>query len=110
MFQEQVWRDADAGGSFSYELKIPADSSAALLCTYWGGDGGNRTFDILVDGTKIGTQKLSNNKPGEFFDVAYPIPTELTRGKTKLTVTFQGHPGQMAGGLFGLRLMRHGND
>jgi hypothetical protein len=59
-----------------------------------------------VDGTKIGTQSLNNNRPDEFFDVAYPIPPELIRGKQKVTVKLQAHPGEFAGGLFGCRTVR----
>ena len=62
-------RHAVDGGWFSYELKVHADTPQDLVCTYWGSDGGNRVFDILVDGEKIATQKLAANKPGEFFDV-----------------------------------------
>ena len=74
------WRDAK--GWFSYALKVPADRPAALRCVYWGSDAG-RTFDILVDGTKIATQTLTGARPGEYLPVTYPIPDALTRGKTR---------------------------
>ena len=76
-----------------------------LVCTWWGGESGERNFDILVDGTKIASQKLSNNQPGKFWDATYPIPAELTHGKEKVTVKMQAQPGNFAGGLFGSRLM-----
>ena len=46
------------------------------------------------------TQSLNNNKPGEFFDVEYPIPADLLKGKEKITVKFQAHPDNTAGGVF----------
>jgi hypothetical protein len=55
---------------------------------------------------KIAAQSLHNDKPGKFFEVAYAIPEELTRGKTKITVQFQARPGNTAGGFFGLRVVR----
>jgi len=73
--------------------------------SYWGGEEGTRRFDILVDGQKIGSQVLLRNDPGKFFDVEYPIPDELTRGKDKVTVRFQGEPNATAGGIFGLRIL-----
>ena len=76
------------------------------MVTYWGGDTGNRVFDILIDGQKLATQKLHAPKPGKFTDVTYPVPIELTKGKQKVTVKFQGHPGSMAGGVFGCRIVR----
>jgi hypothetical protein len=76
-----------------------------LLCNYWGGDGGNRAFDILVDGEKVATQQLEGDKPGQFFDVIYSIPQAMTQGKEKVTVKFQAHPGAIAGGVFECRTL-----
>ncbi len=100
------WRDAYRGSWFSYAMKVPAEGRSRLICTYWGSDSGDREFDILVDNTKIATQTLDNNKPGEFFDVAYDIPPELTKGNTKVRVKFQAHPLKTAGGVFGCRIVR----
>jgi hypothetical protein len=102
------WRHAAAGGWFSYRLKVLSGQPAVLCCTYWGGDVPPRKFDLVVDGARIATQDLNRNKPGEFFDVEYPIPAQLTRGKQNVTVRFQAHPGNIAGGLFGLRVLAAG--
>ena len=59
-----------------------------------------------MDGQVIATQKLEQNRPNEFFDVSYPVPVELTRGKGKVTVRFQAKPGKWAGGLFGVRMVK----
>ncbi len=100
------WRDARDGGGFSFELKTLPDAPQDLVCTYWGSEEGNRAFDVLIDGTKIATQTLHEDKPGQYFDVVTPIPAELVAGKSKVTVRFQAHPGAMAGGLFGCRVVR----
>lgn len=100
------WRDAYRGGWFSFAMKTPADGDASLICTYWGSDIGEREFDILVDDVKIATQVLNNHRPGEFFDVAYPIPPELIRGKPHVRVKFQAHERKTAGGVFGCRIVR----
>ena len=39
-----------------------------------------------------------------FYDVTYTIPSKLTRGREKVTVRLQAHPGNFAGGLFGARV------
>lgn len=103
-FRDRKWRDAR--GWFSYEVKVAPDKPMTLVCTYWGNDGGDRIFDILVDGTVIATQKLEKNRPDVFFDEPYVLPENLTRGKDKVTVTFRAQPGHMAGGLFGLVLLK----
>ncbi|MCG3123282.1 MAG: hypothetical protein GIKADHBN_01693 [Phycisphaerales bacterium] len=105
-FRGVQWRDAYRGNWFSFRLKLPAQGPATLICTYWGSDTGDREFDILVDGRKLATQVLDNNRPGEFFDQAYDIPAEMTTGKQFVTVRFQAHPQKTAGGVFGVRIVR----
>lgn len=100
------WRDADQGGWFSYEVKVLPTEAITLVCAYWGSDSGAREFDILVDGAKVATQKLQQDKPGTFFDVSYAVPGQLTRGKKSVTVKFQAQPGKMAGGLFELLVLK----
>jgi len=101
------WRHARDGGWLSFDLKVLPDQPVSLVCSYWGSETGPRNFDILVDGKKIAAQSLQNDKPGEFFDVIYPIPQELTRGKNKITIRFQAQPGNFAGGFYGVRMIRH---
>ncbi len=99
------WRDA-RGGWFSYDMKVSPDAPVDLLVQYWGGDSGNRVFDILVDDKRIATQKLTNQQSGKFMDVTYSVPAELTKDKEKVTVKFQAHEGATAGGIFGLRVVK----
>jgi DUF1680 family protein len=105
-WQNRKFRHAENGGWFSFEQKVSPDAAMELLATYWGSESGARTFDILVDGQKIATQTLNQDKPGQFFEKAYPIPTELTRGKQKVTVRFQAHAGNIAGGVFGVKMLK----
>ena len=105
VFRNMLWRHA-GNGWFSYELAVRGDAENVVLCTYWGSDVGNRRFDVLVDGKKIGRQQLDRNEPGKFFDVEYAIPDELTRDKKKVTVRIQADAGATAGGVFDLRIVR----
>jgi DUF1680 family protein len=107
-FDGRHWRHATDGGWFSYEMKVQPDRPQSLLVTYWGSDGGNRVFDILVDGTRVATQKLQYNKPDTFYDETYSIPPELTRGKQTVTVKFQAQPDRWAGGVFEVRVVTSG--
>jgi DUF1680 family protein len=99
------WRHATTGGWFSYDLEVLPAKQMELLCTYWGSDLG-RTFDILIDGKKIATQTVNVNSPGDFFDVTYRIPAEITKGKNKVTVRFEPHPESIAGGVFGCIMLK----
>ncbi len=103
---ERKWREAYHGGWFSFDMKVKTDEELSLICTYWGGDTGRRTFNILVDNTLIATQTLQKNSPDKYIDVTYKLPRELTRDKEKVTVKFQAHPDNLAGGVFGIRMVK----
>lgn len=105
-FADRNSRLARNGGWFSYEMAVDGAVPIVLIVTYWGGVWHERNFDILLDGEKLATQKLLTDRPGDFFDQFYDIPPELTRGKTKVTVRFQSRAGDIAGGVFGLRMMQ----
>ncbi|TWT82774.1 Non-reducing end beta-L-arabinofuranosidase [Planctomycetes bacterium CA13] len=103
--QGRKWRDA-RGGWFSFEMQVDPTAANELQCTYWGGETGNRTFDILVNGKKIASQTLHQDQPGEFFNVVYAIDNEIIGGQTIATVRMECTAEAMAGGLFGCRMLR----
>jgi hypothetical protein len=72
--------------------------------TYWGEDR-ERQFDILVDGQKLATERLTGSHPGAYFDQVYALPVELTKDKQKVTVKIQGS-NTWVGGVFGVRVMK----
>ena len=105
-YRGEHFRHAQDGGYFAYDLAVSPGTPMDLLVTYWGSDHGNRTFDIQVDGRTLTTQSLGNDRPGDFFRVTYPLPDDLITGKRTVTVRFQAHPGNTAGGIFGCRIVR----
>ena len=105
LFLGRTWRHAGRGW-FGYSLKVEPGKPQQLLVTYWGGDGGNRTFDVEVDGKVIATETLRADRPGRFFDQAYDLPEELSRDRDRILVRFRAGPGQTAGGVFGIRVVR----
>jgi hypothetical protein len=100
-FEGKVVREA-RNGWFSYDLRVLPDKPMMLVCTYIGSEGRTRSFDILVDGQKIATEKLEIH-PTETFDVEYRLPEPLTRGKQKITVRFQALSNSTAGQLLDVR-------
>jgi uncharacterized protein len=104
-FGDHKYRHA-GDGWFSWELKVLSGAAQQLCVTYWGSDNGGRDFDILVDGEKLATEKLVGKKPGAFFDQTYPLPENLLTGKSKITVKFQAHPRNTAGGVFGCAVLK----
>ncbi|MEH3100833.1 MAG: glycoside hydrolase family 127 protein [Sphingomonas adhaesiva] len=95
-------RDVRSGGFMEFSMKT-RPGPLILQATYWGGERG-RDFDILVDNVKVATQHLDEDRPGKFFDVDYPLPEALTRGKSSVKVRFVPHDRNTAGPVFGVRL------
>jgi DUF1680 family protein len=95
---------------FSFDLPVDAAHSMTLLVTYHGEERATRTFEILVDGARVGEQKIERHRPGSatksFFDVAYPLPADLVKGKQKVTVRFQATGGNETAGVYGIRMVR----
>lgn len=95
---------------FSYDLPLSAAGPLKLLATYHGEERANRTFEILVNGIRIGEQKIDRHRPGSptksFFDVEYAIPAEAVKDKQKATVRFQATGGNETAGVFGIRIVR----
>ncbi len=95
---------------FSFDLPVDTTHPLKLIATYHGEERANRSFEILVDGVRIGEQKIERHRPGSptktFFDVEYAIPTEMVKEKQKVTVRFQATGGNETAGVFGVRLVR----
>jgi hypothetical protein len=95
------WRHASSW--FSYELKDSDGAARVLQLTVASGDAG-RTFDVLLNGRLL--QAVTIERRGEaFYSLELPVPAAAAPGG-KLEVKFVAHPGSMAGGLYGLRLLR----
>jgi len=98
------WRHATKW--FSYDLTDKKSEARALSLTYSKGDAGRR-FDILINGQLLAEVKLDARAPQQLYTVDYPIPPALVAAAGgKLVVRFVARDGSVAGGLYGLRLLR----
>jgi DUF1680 family protein len=104
-FKERAARES-RGGWFSFDMKSNPDLPVALAVEYWGGFPGAKTFDIIVNKKVIATENISNKKDGQFITVQYDIPEDISKGRFKLNVRFKAHEGNMAGPVFGVRIIK----
>jgi hypothetical protein len=97
---------------FSFDLPVESDRSMSLVVTYYSDDRSRRpiSFNILVDGQRIGHQELKRSRPPRFFDVIYPIDAGMIKGKEKVTVRFEAKEGNSIASVFGIRMIRNDND
>lgn len=103
----EFYRDASRGGYFSYEMNTNSETDLSLNVRYWGAEWGGRKFDIYIDDEKL----LSEDNTGRwnqsrFFNVEYDIPDSMLEGKSSIRVKFQSVPGNTAGAVYYVRLLR----
>lgn len=99
-------RQPMAGGWVEFDMAVPSAGASELMMTYWGNDRIRPEFVILVDGQQIAREALEERPMNVFFDVAYAIPVELTRGKTKVRVRIVPVAGKTGPSLAGARVLR----
>lgn len=99
------WRHARQW--FSYELSDPQGQARLLRLSFAKGDAGRR-FDLVVNGQRIAEIELARpDAPGEIYTRDFALPAELVaRAGGRLTVKFVARADSIAGGLYGLRLLR----
>ena len=107
-YQGEYWRDGS--GYVSYKMQTKGKTEGVtLMVRYWGGDAGNRKFDIQIDNQTIATETLTGGK-NEFVNKEYSVPSELLTGKTELRVKFKAKSGNIFGGIYYVRLLQSEKD
>jgi len=99
-------RSTRYGGSWSYTLRLPESGPAAVRVSYWGGETRRHRFDVVAEGETLATQALFDDRPGELYEVEYPLPERLTRSRERVRVGFRTGPAQSTGSVFGVRVVR----
>jgi len=103
IYNGRHWRHTRAW--FSYELNDKQREAKTLQITYAGIDSGRR-FEIQLNGVVIAKVDLQGNS-SEFFTVDYAIPKALVKNANgKYTLKFVAETGSVAGGIYGVRLLR----
>jgi DUF1680 family protein len=103
-YRSKSGRDARTGGYFEFKMNV-SDGPLTLRATYWGEES-KRLFYISIDGTRIASETLGYDKLGQFIERDYPIPADLLKGKTSVTVRFEPDRGKTAGPVFGCLIFR----
>jgi DUF1680 family protein len=91
---------------FSFDLPVDPAHPMALIVTYNAQERDTRTFEIQVNGAKVGAQTVERGLTPKFYDITYAIPADLVVGKTKVTVRFQAAGGKEIAAVYGIRMIR----
>lgn len=106
-FHDQFWRDARNGGYFSYNMATNSETGLSLMVRYWGAEWGNRKFDIFIDDEKLITEDNTGRwNQSRFQEVKYDIPDTMVKEKTHIKLKFQALPGNSAGAVYYVRLVK----
>lgn len=104
LYNGRHWRHSRAW--FSYDLNDKQLEAKTLQITYAGIDAGRR-FEIRLNDVLIAKVESSGNAK-DFFTVDYAIPQTLVKKSGgKYTLKFIAAPGSVAGGIYGVRLLRN---
>ncbi len=103
-----TWRHAEDGGYFMYRMAVVPDIEQSVCMKFIRTDNGDRVFDLVVDGRVIATLDhcRPRNTPRLFYYETVPIPDELLASKSHITVKLHAKTGNMAGGVFDLRIIK----
>ena len=84
----------------------PRAAPRRCASAYWGGETRRHRFDVVAEGETLATQSLFDDRPGELYEVEYPLPERLTRGRERVRVGFRTGPTQSTGAVFEVRVVR----
>ncbi|TVZ39254.1 hypothetical protein P886_3650 [Alteromonadaceae bacterium 2753L.S.0a.02] len=97
------WRDAV--GWFGYYLNNTRKQAQSLRITYFKGDI-DREFLISINDVILADVRLPAASPNEaFYQVDYPLSKEMRQAKL-LKLRFTAKRGSVAGGVYGIRLLK----
>ena len=104
-FRGKKYRYAYPTGYFDFDMKVSGTEPMKMMMTFWGGDCGRDTFEILIDGVRL---ELFSPKgeDGNFVENTIVIPAKFTEGKDKIRVSFKGYEGKRVTSLYNCRMMR----
>jgi len=94
---------------FSFDLPVDSAHPSVLVVTYSNDGRRKGTFDVLVDGQRVGSQTSPGRSPEQevvFSDVEYDIPADLIKHKKKVSVRFAAEEGNEISGVYGIRMVR----
>lgn len=106
--ENEFWREANDGGSFSYLMSTHSETNLSLIVRYWGFEWGTRKFDIYIDDEKlVSVDTSTRNSINQFIEKAYEIPANLIKGKDKIKVRFQAQSNSSTSAIYFVRLTRN---
>lgn len=103
------FREAGRNGWFEFDIAVDEKGANQLMCSYWSGDAAGQNFNVLVNGQVIATPELEKSAPSRFITERYPIPVNLTQGKSSVRLRFEAAERGRVRRVFDCRTLRVGS-
>jgi DUF1680 family protein len=93
---------------FAYDIPVDSAKPLALIIGFYSDDRRHSPgdFSILIDDQVLTSHRQTRTEPPRFYDVQFPVPETLIRGKDKVTLRFQAHENSQIPAIFSIRLVR----
>jgi hypothetical protein len=95
---------------FSFDMPVEPGKPMTMVVTYNTEERAKRSFEILVDGQRVGEGTIERYPPGSptgrFYDLNYRLAPEVLKDKKKVTVRFQATGSNETATAFGIRIVR----
>jgi len=93
---------------FSYDVPVEPAHPMTLILTFYSDDRrySPADFQILIGDEVLSEHHLARTDPPRFYDVRFPIPAALVRGRERVTLRFQAKPDSQVPAIFGVRVVR----
>ena len=114
LYNSERYRDARANGYIQYTLynNSGVEENLSIMLRFQLADRGRRAT-LTIDGVQIADITIPNAFKGSdangFFNVEYPIPADLAKGKDKFVVRLTASSTTLCPGIYYVRLMKDYN-
>lgn len=112
-------RTANRPGRYATQwitIRVPVDPDIpnTLSLTYFNGKSDKQQkdskFEILIDGVSIAKESILTALDETFYEKAYALPLDATKGKKTIELKLQTIEGGLVGPIYGIRMLRGEND
>jgi hypothetical protein len=113
-YNGEHYRDARAGGHIQYTLSNNSgiDEGLSIMLRFTAADRG-RHATLTIDGQQVADIVISGQVrtegSGRFFNMEFPIPAELAKGKKQFVVRLAASGNSLCPGLYYVRLLKSDN-
>jgi uncharacterized protein len=93
------------GDWMKFDLALPVSRQAVLECKILSPDSG-KVFSVFADGKKLAQPAIPEEQPAGMTMLRYPVPTEVTSGKRRISVILRVNGGEVSQRLFGVAMLK----